>query len=297
MSDGIVRNEAHGFHQLAAIPDPEYLKGYYESKYVEPLRAGKTKEEVEKLISETARNTLLEDLKWREASEFDDIEHYLRALAPGPRVLDVGAGAGEVVSSLAKRGFVATGIEPSAEAVAEAKAIGVQLVTSDLGSFWGDTGNRNSFDSVLLMNVLEHVREPEVTLRQVRDLLKVGGVLMVRSPNDFSEIQAAAVAKSHLPKWWVRVPDHITYFSHKSLGSLLQSEGYEVLVETSDFPIDWFLLMGQNYVGTPLLGAECHLRRRGFELALPGAVRRRIYEALASAQCGRNVIIYARRKA
>ena len=67
----------------------------------------------------------------------------------------------------------------------------------------------------------------------------------------------------------------------------------------ASFPIEMFLLMGEDYVGHPEVGRACHERRMAFERALIDASRidelARLYRALAAAGLGRTCGILARR--
>ena len=51
------------------------------------------------------------------------------------------------------------------------------------------------FDGITLINVLEHVPHPVEVVETCRGMLGSAGVLVVRVPNDFTEMQAAAHAK------------------------------------------------------------------------------------------------------
>ena len=61
--------------------------------------------------------------------------------------------------------------------------------------------------------------------------------------------------------------------------------GFPVAERTTSFPMEAFLLMGENYVGDPALGRACHTKRKRFDLALEqaglGETRRAFYRALA----------------
>jgi hypothetical protein len=92
----------------------------------------------------------------------------------------------------------------------------------------------------------------------------------------------------------VAIPDHINYFDFKSLSTLLKRLGFEVIYSQTDFPMELFLLMGDDYVGNKEIGNKCHQKRVNFEMAVPGELRRRIYQALAEVGLGRVCIIFAR---
>jgi hypothetical protein len=67
--------------------------------------------------------------------------------------------------------------------------------------------------------------------------------------------------------------------------------------EEASFPMEMFLLMGQNYVGTRELGRTCHESRMAFEANLRRTghsdALSAFYQALAAAGLGRQVIAYA----
>ena len=118
-------------------------------------------------------------------------------------------------------------------------------------------------------------------------------------PNDYSPFQDALRTACDLPPWWVAPPHHVNYFDFDSLAGLVARCGFEVLRRDATFPIDMFLLMGDNYLGNDELGRACHARRMRFETNLDkagkGEVKRRLYGALAELGLGREVQILARR--
>ncbi|HEX3135950.1 MAG TPA: class I SAM-dependent methyltransferase, partial [Planctomycetota bacterium] len=153
------------------------------------------------------------------------------------------------------------------------------------------------FGATVMLNVLEHVRDPEAFLAHALRLLQPDGLLVIRVPNDFTPFQEAAwKATGERRRWWIARPDHINYFDFASLRSLLSALGCEVVAESSDFPMELFLLLGMDYANEPALGARCHEMRVRCEMALPPELRRRIYAALASAGVARNCMIAARRR-
>jgi hypothetical protein len=114
-------------------------------------------------------------------------------------------------------------------------------------------------------------------------------------PNDFSPLQMAAHKQLNKPAWWIAPPEHINYFDFTSLRGLLERVGYAVVHQFTDFPMELFLLMGDDYAGNPEAGARCHEKRRRLELAIPEEVRRRLYEVLPEVGVGRSVIMFGRR--
>ncbi len=147
--------------------------------------------------------------------------------------------------------------------------------------------------------VLEHIPDPAALLALAHGQLDDGGLLCVVVPNDFNPFQL--VARDHLEfnPWWVAPPHHINYFNFSSLQKLLERCGFEVIHKEATFPIDMFLLMGDNYIGNDELGRACHGKRKMLELNLSRAgmaeIKRHLYQSLANIGLGREVVLIARK--
>lgn len=163
-----------------------------------------------------------------------------------------------------------------------------------------DVFTGRQFDVVMLMNVLEHLSDPIMVINDIRqNVLKDGGLLIVEVPNEFNSFQMAGKELHNLPEWWVAPPAHLNYFSPSTLKRLLSASGFTVSHLSSSFPIEMFLLMGENYVGNRELGRHCHERRMAFEMNLRRHghtdVLNNFYQALADLDLGRQVIAYAKK--
>ncbi len=100
---------------------------------------------------------------------------------PG-KALDIGCGAGDNARILAARGWSVNGITLS-----EAEQASAVLVCSKVWVHDLDTGLPESvagpYDLVVFSHVLEHLRNPEALLCQVRSILRPGGKIAVALPN------------------------------------------------------------------------------------------------------------------
>lgn len=83
-----------------------------------------------------------------------------------------------------------------------------------------------SFDVVLMLNILEHLWEPEVTLRHVRRLLAPGGALLVNVPSWRGKIalEFAAFRLGVSPA--EEMDDHKAYYDPRDLWPLLVRSGF-----------------------------------------------------------------------
>lgn len=280
----VVTDPTYGYRRLDPVPDEAELTEFYESRYYDSLRDRSRGTSLKHLLAGGEESD--REREWLHDGLYADVLAMLERHAPGRRVLDVGAGIGEFVSAAAEAGFEASGIEPSEEAAATARDRGTDVATTDMA---GLTGAEGSFDAVVLMNVLEHVPDAALTLRQVHALLAAGGVCFVQVPNDFNRLQLTAQEKLGLPSWWVAVPDHVNYFSFESLPRLAAGMGFETVEISTDFPMEMFLLMGMDYVSDPSQGRICHGYRMEFERSVPADVRRDLYRSLAQQGIGRQV--------
>jgi len=98
------------------------------------------------------------------------------------RILDIGAGRGEVLKAAIDAGWSAVGIEPSAsfaDYAAEHSGAEVRRESLEDCRFASE-----SFDVVLLSGVLEHLYDPDRTIGDIARILRPRGALFVDVPNE-----------------------------------------------------------------------------------------------------------------
>lgn len=131
----------------------------------------------------------------------------LLAAVPGARlsVLDVGGGAGwelAVVRAADARvdRTMVVDLDPGAQAIAEANGHGFACCRIE------DFRSEERFDAILMLNLIEHVRDPGAVLTQARALLASGGRLLVKTPNhdalDARVFRHRSWAGLHCPRHW-----------------------------------------------------------------------------------------------
>lgn len=121
---------------------------------------------------------------WRTAE--NSAAYLLGSLTAGQDLLDVGCGPGTITVDLAARvapGRV-VGIDAAEEVVARADTLrrerGVTNVEFSTGDVYRLEFGDESFDVVHAHQVLQHLTEPVAALRELRRVLRPGGVLAVR---------------------------------------------------------------------------------------------------------------------
>lgn len=277
-----------GFRRLEPLPDEASLREFYGDEYYEGLdQAPRRGPDLSRLQADDARAEV--ERGWLEATLYDDIRHYLADLGHATgSLLDVGCGTGDFLASMRAAGWDVQGTELSREATARCEARGLHVSRMELQTF---RDHADPFDVITMFNVLEHVPDPLGDLRAAHDLLRPGGCLVTQVPNDFSLIQQAAVEHTGLDPWWIAVPDHLNYFDYESLDNVLREVGFEPRVRTGSFPMELFLLLGQDYISDPAKGSVAHAQRCDLELSLRGPTRRALAEAFARGSIGRNCVV------
>jgi len=144
---------------------------------------------------------------------------YLKA---GDRILDAGAGGGEVVYVLREAGFDASGIEPDEQYARHAReTLGVPVATG----FVQDAGVPAArFDVITMFHALEHVEDPSAILERLRSWIVDRGVLLVEVPN----VEARCIQPSHRFHF-----AHFYNFSRATLEGLGRKTGFEPVSTTT----------------------------------------------------------------
>lgn len=270
-----------GFRHIVPIPTKEEIMSLYRDEYYtteKPLYLER----------------FLEDLDWWNLVYRSRYELF-EGLLPSARrsILDIGSGLGFFLLHGKERGWNGVGVEPAKTAAAHARSLGLKVHE---GLFDGLPARAlGTFDVVNLATVLEHIADPATLLREARSLLSPGGLVCVVVPNDYNPLQLALREVDGYEPWWVAPPHHINYFDFATLRGLFDRVGLDVVHSEGTFPMELFLLMGENYVGNDARGRQCHGRRKRFETCLAKAgkleVLRGIYGKLAELGLGREVVL------
>ena len=178
------------------------------------------------------------------------IQNALAQLVPqGARVLDLGCGDGAMLAHLqATRGCTGYGVEIDDANVMACVKRGVNVIQLNLDeglALFDDA----SFDVVLQIDTLQHLRNAEVMLRETARVGRVGIVAFpnfAHWPNRLSVLRGRMPVTKRLPYQWYDTPN-IRVGTHADLGALAQRAGLRVVDsfglsdgQTVRFAPNWF---------------------------------------------------------
>jgi SAM-dependent methyltransferase len=197
--------ERCGVAQSAPAPTQAMLDAYY----TEPEGwEARTEEDDEKVARK------LRSKHESYARQLELLQPHLNAAAAGrpPRALDFGCGLGAWLDVLQDAGFETYGIEPGAKQA---------RVAARRHTLLDSVPAEERFDLVVLNHVLEHLLDPQATLRELAGSLRVGGQLFVSVP-DLGRVHA------HRDLAYVANDLHLNSFSAAGLASALGLGGFAV---------------------------------------------------------------------
>jgi methionine biosynthesis protein MetW len=160
------------------------------------------------------------------------IENALAQLVPmGARVLDLGCGDGAMLAHLqATRGCSGYGVEIDDANLLACVQRGVNVIQLNLDeglAMFDDA----SFDVVLQIDTLQHLRNAEVMLRETARVGRIGIVAFPNFghwPNRLSVLQGRMPVTKRLPYQWYDTPN-IRVGTHADLGTLARKNGLRVI--------------------------------------------------------------------
>lgn len=137
----------------------------------------------------------------------------------GSSVLEIGSATGGILSIFRDfKNCSVKGIEPSIEDSEYARdKFGLDIIT---GVFETSDVTKNSFDLIIVTQVLNHLLDPAKALNYMRSLLKPDGKLFIEVQNfpEYAKISANPMQV-----------DHVYYFTPETLETLLRIVGFETV--------------------------------------------------------------------
>ncbi|MBF0287431.1 MAG: glycosyltransferase [SAR324 cluster bacterium] len=163
------------------------------------------------------------------------------------RLLEIGIEDGDFLQATKEMGFQVNGIE--------ANPAVVNSVNKKLGDSYVIQGTLDTidfkklgqFDVCVLLNVIDHVRDPYHFIMQIRKLLKDEGILFTATPS--LDSWSAKLLKS---RWMEFKAEHLFYFNTQNLESFLVKSGFTNINTSPSFKVVNFPYMHQYLQQYPI---------------------------------------------
>lgn len=215
--------------QIYPLPSQEYLHSLYQDKYFKKRTkrgyANYLSPEVKKSIQSTFKKNL-SDLGFFSFSQ----------TLSQKNALEVGCAAGFFVEYLQKLGWSSKGIDIAEEMIEAGKANGLDLYCDD----YLEKDFEEKFQLISFWATLEHLSNPLSFLKKMKQDLAENGVIYL------STCHLGIFAKVYGTQWrYLNVPEHLFYFSIKSL---------ERLAEQADLKVAHTFTYGSGLTAKPELG-------------------------------------------
>ena len=169
----------------------------------------------------------------------------IQKLSKKGRLLDIGCAYGFFIELARKRGWNVTGVEISKDTCQYAKNnLKLNVINKALEEAKFTNG---AFDVVTMFDVVEHLPDPQKTVKEIKRILNPNGLIVVTTPN-IGSLMAKILGKN-----WEeikRIREHIYFFSKDTLRKMLEANGFEILrTETAGryFSVESAIKRGKMY--------------------------------------------------
>lgn len=133
------------------------------------------------------------------------------------RILDVGAGAGKILQEMKQAGWQVSGVDIEKQAQIESAKRGISVKLTDVSKNHFPFKD-NSFDSVLALDLLEHLADNQRCLGEMKRVLKTKGIIIISVP-----------AYEKLFSYWDKMVGHYRRYSAKSLQRLCRKNDLKII--------------------------------------------------------------------
>ena len=224
-------------------------------------------------------------------------------------IFDIGSGSGYFLLRAKEKGWAVDGVEPNLIAADHSRKIGVPVINDFFGNM--NIHTMKKFNAINLFDVLEHIHNPIEVLENCYKLLKPKGIIVIEVPNDYNPLQKIVQNTLKKEEYWLTIltksrnyhwaskMDHLNYFNFQSLNRMLKRLDFKIIYQQSTFPLELFLLMGDDYLKSEKIGKKIHQKRMNLEKRLLNQknqyLKKELYERFAEIGIGRTAVIYAQK--
>lgn len=153
------------------------------------------------------------------------------AIRPSTHVLDLGCATGAFAKSLASKDCFVVGVEADKRSAEVARKHIGRVIVADLEKPAALPFGNGSFDHIVLLDVIEHLRDPSGLLAQAARWLAADGTLVLSTPNiaHISIRWSLASGRFDYTDYGILDRTHVHFYTRKNLRILLDRAGFDVV--------------------------------------------------------------------
>jgi ubiquinone/menaquinone biosynthesis C-methylase UbiE len=164
-----------------------------------------------------------------ELGNLETNKSFIKRLEPfleGKRILEVGCGRGSLANFLYKSGVMIRAIDINSSYISEAMRRFPDMSSDNFSVMGGDVLNfpDNTFDYVFSFDVLEHIKDTDKHLQEVKRVLKPKGIYGFGTPNKITNIPWEIISSKSLTKWKTY---HCSLHTYNQLKRRLRKNGFD----------------------------------------------------------------------
>lgn len=186
-----------------------------------------TKQELVAHYENYSRNDYLSPITIKRYNELLD---KFEAFRKTNKILDVGCGIGYFLEEAKNRGWEVYGTEFTNDAVEICKSKGIKISEGilDINNY-----SEGSFDIITSFEVIEHINNPVEEIKKFKYLLRDKGMVYLTTPNFNSLLRYKLKEKYNV----ISYPEHLSYFTKKTIRKLFSKEGFSTKIKTTGFSL------------------------------------------------------------
>lgn len=143
------------------------------------------------------------------------------------KVLDVGVGTGKILEELKQLNWQVFGVDIDQQAQLHSRKRRIDLKIADVSQSL--PFKDNYFDAVLALDVLEHIKNDNLALIEIKRVVKPNGIILISVP-----------AYPRLYSYWDKMLGHCRRYSKADLTQLIKKSGLKI--EFLSYYFSWLLL-------------------------------------------------------
>lgn len=162
------------------------------------------------------------------------VEKLVPVSTSNPRVLDIGCASGNFLVETERRGWEAWGLDLNPDDLEVATLRGLKHL--HLGDLQSAEFSPGLFDWIHLGDVIEHVANPSELIKEVKRVLRPGGIVTIATPNVgglFARATFLGRSVFGIPSAVLIPPAHVTNFSSDGLKFFLAAHGLNIRTASS----------------------------------------------------------------